>query len=93
MGRFRGGIRVHQKSAWGTHSVRMETILAEAARVIVGDRIVSTDGHASADLGPEALANYVYGASGTPVAMEVERGEEKFTQRMKTRQLICESRQ
>ena len=64
---------------------------AEAAGVVVGDRIVSVNGHSSADLGLETFSTQLHGVAGTPVAIEVERADGKFTLYMKTRQLVCES--
>jgi membrane-associated protease RseP (regulator of RpoE activity) len=64
---------------------------AEAAGVVVGDRIVSVNGHSSAGLDPETFANQLHGAAGTPVVIEVERATGRLTLHMKTRQLVCES--
>lgn len=64
---------------------------AEGAGVVVGDRILSVNGHASADLGLEAFANQLHGAAGTPIVIEVERAAGNFILHMKTRQLVCES--
>jgi C-terminal processing protease CtpA/Prc len=65
---------------------------ADAAGVLVGDRILSINGHSSADQGLETFANQLHGAAGTPVVIEVERPVGKFTLQMKTRQLVCDSR-
>jgi hypothetical protein len=62
---------------------------AEEAGVVVGDRILSVNGHSSADLELETFANQLHGAAGTTIAIEVERGAEKFALQMKTRQLVC----
>jgi hypothetical protein len=64
---------------------------AEEAGVVVGDRILSVNGHSSADLGLETFANQLHGAAGTPIVIEVERAARKFILHMKTRQLVCES--
>jgi predicted aspartyl protease len=64
---------------------------AKATGVVVGDRILSVNGHSSAGLDLETFANQLHAAAGTPVVMEVERAAGKFTLQMKTRQLVCES--
>ena len=64
---------------------------AEGAGIIVGDRIISVNGHASADLDEERFSKELHGAAGTPVTLDVERPSGKATLRMKTRQLVCES--
>jgi predicted aspartyl protease len=64
---------------------------AEGAGVVVGDRILSVNGHSTADLGLEAFANQLHGAAGTPIVIEVERAAGNFILHMKTRQLVCES--
>lgn len=64
---------------------------AEAAGVVIGDRIVSVNGHSSADLEPETFANQLHAPTGTPVVFEVERAAGKVPLHMKTRQLVCES--
>jgi predicted aspartyl protease len=60
---------------------------AEAAGVLVGDRILSVNGHSAADLGIEAFAKELHGAPGTPVVIEVERAAGRVILSMKTRQL------
>jgi predicted aspartyl protease len=64
---------------------------AEAAGVLVGDRILSVNGRTSADLGLEAFSSQLHGPAGTPVAIEVERATGKSILHMKMRQLVCES--
>ncbi len=64
---------------------------AEAAGVLVGDRILSVNGRSSADLGLETFSNQLHGPAGTPVVIEVERAAGKSILHMKTRQLVCES--
>jgi Aspartyl protease/PDZ domain len=64
---------------------------AEATGVIVGDRILSINGHSSKDLGVEAFTNQLHGAPGTPIVIEVERAPRKFLLHMNTRQLVCKS--
>jgi C-terminal processing protease CtpA/Prc len=64
---------------------------AEATGVIVGDRILSINGHSSKDLGVEAFTDQLHGAPGTPIVIEVERAPRKFLLHMNTRQLVCKS--
>ena len=64
---------------------------AEAAGVLVGDRILSLNGHPSSDLSAEEFARQLHGPAGTPVLFEVERPPGRFVLRMKTRQLVCEA--
>jgi predicted aspartyl protease len=64
---------------------------AEVEGVVVGDRIISVNGHASADLRVEEFAKQLHGAAGTSIAIEVDRPSGKSTLRIKTRQLVCES--
>ena len=64
---------------------------AEAAGVLVGDRIVSVSGHASADLGIDTFAGQLHGPAGKPVTLEVERATGRTFLPMKTRQLVCRS--
>jgi predicted aspartyl protease len=64
---------------------------AEAAGIVVGDRIISVNGHLSADLRVEEFAKQLHGAAGTPIAIEIERPSGKSTLRIKTRQLVCEA--
>jgi hypothetical protein len=66
---------------------------AEAAGVIVGDRILSVNGHSSSGLDVETFANQLHGTAGTPVVMEINRAGARFTLEMKTRQLVCQSPQ
>jgi hypothetical protein len=63
---------------------------AEAAGVLVGDRILSVNGYSSADLGLETFADQLHGPAETPVVIEVERASGKSILHMKTRQLVCE---
>jgi predicted aspartyl protease len=63
---------------------------ADAAGVLVGDRIISVNGRTSAALGVEEFAKQLHGTAGTPIAIEVERSSGKSTLQMKTRQLVCE---
>jgi C-terminal processing protease CtpA/Prc len=60
---------------------------AEAEGVVVGHRIISVNGHGSADLRMEEFAKQLHGATGTPIAIEVDRPSGKSTLRIKTRQL------
>jgi hypothetical protein len=64
---------------------------AQAAGVLVGDRILSVNGHSSADLGLDAFSNELHGVAGTPIVIEVERAAERFILHTKTRQLVCQS--
>lgn len=64
---------------------------ARAAGVLVGDRILSVNGHSSADLGLEAFSNQLHGVAGMPIVIEIERATARFILHMKTRQLVCES--
>jgi hypothetical protein len=64
---------------------------AEAKGVRVGDRIISVNRHASADLRIEEFAKHLHGTAGTPVTIEIERPSGKLTITMKTRQLACQS--
>ena len=61
------------------------------AEGVVGDRVISVNGHASADLRVEEFAKQLHGAAGTPIAIEIERPSGKSTLRIKTRQLVCEA--
>ena len=62
---------------------------AESAGVLIGDRILSVNGHSSADMGTETFAKELHNAAGTPVVVEVERATGKVLLQMKTRQLVC----
>jgi hypothetical protein len=64
---------------------------AEEVGVVVGDRIVSVNGHSSTDLELEMFANQLHSAAGTPVVLEIDRPEGIVTLRAKTRHLVCES--
>jgi hypothetical protein len=64
---------------------------AEAAGVLIGDRILSVNGRSAADLDLETFAGQLHGAPGTPIVIQAERGARKLTLRMKTRQLVCQS--
>jgi predicted aspartyl protease len=64
---------------------------AQAAGVLVGDRILSVNGHSSAELGLEAFSNQLHGVAGTPIVIEVERAAGRFILHMKTQQLVCQS--
>jgi predicted aspartyl protease len=64
---------------------------ARAAGVLVGDRILSVNGHSSADLGLEAFSNQLHGVAGMPIVIEIERATARFILHMKTRQLVFES--
>jgi predicted aspartyl protease len=62
---------------------------AEAAGIMPGDRILSVNRYAAADLGLETLSNRLHGPVGTPIAMEVERAGRRFAVSMKTQQMLC----
>jgi hypothetical protein len=64
---------------------------AEAAGVLVGDRVLSVNGHSSADLGLDTFARQLHAPAGTPVVIEVERAARKLILHMQTRQLVCEA--
>ncbi len=64
---------------------------AEAAGVLVGDRVLSVNGRSSADLSLDTFASQLHGPAGTPVVMEVERAARKLILHMQTRQLVCEA--
>ena len=62
---------------------------AEAAGVLVGDRILSVNGHASRDLDVQTFADQLHGPVGTPIVIEIKRAARRMVLRMKTRDLVC----
>ncbi|HTB15374.1 MAG TPA: aspartyl protease family protein [Bryobacteraceae bacterium] len=86
------GIQFFKSGADAFSVVTVERLPCRTSGVIVGDRIISVNGHAYADLEEKECSRQLYGATGTPVAIDFERLSEKATLRMETRQLVCECR-
>jgi predicted aspartyl protease len=62
---------------------------AEAAGILVGDHILSVDGHASRYLDLQTFADRLHGPVGTPVVIEIKRAARRMALSMKTRDLVC----
>ena len=62
---------------------------AEAAGILVGDRILSVNGHASQDLDLQTFADQLHGPVGRPIVIEIKRAARRIMFSMKTRDLLC----